>query len=285
MFFNGNRRTAPKYLTKSVPYTLHHIFLPNYATHSRKTYLFQNRNKNWNVSKLHKRRLIEKIYYTFINSCKSHTYYRKDKDDITIIIIKYYVVVNLKSRLMIEDWRLIVFIFVAGFPKRLLVATSVLVIIAMVVMPSEARTLEHKIRHERRQHEALALTKETRMKIDNRMVDHRRRPHRKQSLLPQTKDTLGLMRLQKNVHADRFKNATKKIIKKLKNTRRFFNEERRVLNETREYRDGMPVWLPTINFVDIHFFNYKKRGATISERKVSIFLQWLIIHLKFFIWQ
>ncbi|XP_047025404.1 uncharacterized protein LOC124634046 isoform X1 [Helicoverpa zea] len=159
--------------------------------------------------------------------------------------------------------------FRLSFPKKLLVATSVLVIIAMVVMPSEARTLEHKIRHERRQHEALALTKDLRMKADTRVLEHRRRPHRKQPVPPQTKDTQALIRQQKNVHADRFKNATKKIIKKLKNTRRFFNEERRVLNETREYRDGMPDWLPTINFVDIHFFNYKKRGATISERKFA----------------
>lgn len=150
-----------------------------------------------------------------------------------------------------------------------MVATSVLVIIAMVVMPSEARTLEHKIRHERRQHDALSLTKDSRMKPEPRALEHRRRPHRKQPFLPQTKDLQGLTRLQKNVHSDRFKNATRKIIKKLKNTRRFFNEERRVLNETREYRDGMPDWLPTINFVDIHFFNYKKRGATISERKFA----------------
>ncbi|KAH9630078.1 hypothetical protein HF086_004784 [Spodoptera exigua] len=164
-----------------------------------------------------------------------------------------------------------IYVFVAGFPKKLLVATTVLVVIAMIVMPSEARTLEHKIRHERRQHEALAPTKDLRMKPDSRVMEHRRRPHRKQTVLPQTKDT-ELMRLQKNVQSDRFKTATKKITKKLKNTRRFFNEERRVLNETREYRDGMPDWLPTINFVGIHFYNYKKRGATISERKVSIFL-------------
>lgn len=140
----------------------------------------------------------------------------------------------------------------------------------MVVMPSEARSLQHKIRHDGRQHDALALTKDTRMKAQQ---DHRRHPHRKQALVSTqgTKETVGVNRIQKNVLADRFKNATRKIIKKLKNTRRFFNEERRVLNETREYRDGMPDWLPTINFVDIHFFNYKKRGATISERKVSIF--------------
>lgn len=142
----------------------------------------------------------------------------------------------------------------------------------MVVMPSEARTLEHKIRHERRQHDALSLTKDSRIKPEPRALEHRRRPHRRQPILPLNKDSQGLMRLQKNVHSDRFKNATRKIIKKLKNTRRFFNEERRVLNDTRDYRDGMPKWLPAINFVDIHFFNYKKRGATISERKVSIFL-------------
>ncbi|CAH1636577.1 unnamed protein product [Spodoptera littoralis] len=154
-----------------------------------------------------------------------------------------------------------------SFPKKLLVATTVLVVIAMIVMPSEARTLEHKIRHERRQHEALAPTKDLRMKLESRVVEHRRRPHRKQTVLPQAKDTENVR--QKNVQSDRFKTATRKITKKLTNTRRFFIEERKVLNETREYRDGMPDWLPTINFVDIHFYNYKKRGATMSERKFA----------------
>lgn len=160
-------------------------------------------------------------------------------------------------------------VFLTGLPKKLLVATSILVIIAMVVIPSEARTLEHKIRHDRRQHDALTVTKETKMKTPQ--VDHRRRQHRKQSLVPTqvVKDAPGLNKIQKNLQADRFKNATRKIIKKLKNTRRFFNEERRVLNETREYRDGMPDWLPAINFVDIHFYNYKRRGATFSERKFA----------------
>lgn len=158
-------------------------------------------------------------------------------------------------------------VILTGLPKKLLVATSVLVIIAMVVMPSEARTIDHRIRHGRR-HEPSALTKETRIKVPH--IEHRRRPHRKHTFLltQSTKDTAGMMRQQKLLLADRFKNATRKIIKKLKNTRRFFNEERRVLNETREYRDGMPGWLPTINFVDIHFYSYnKKRGASISERK------------------
>ncbi|XP_075975588.1 uncharacterized protein LOC142976203 isoform X2 [Anticarsia gemmatalis] len=165
-------------------------------------------------------------------------------------------------------------VFLTGLPKKLLVATSVLVLIAMVVMPSEARTLEHKIRHERRQHDAVDITKDSRMRAsDARPVEHRRRPHRKPSFVmtPTTKDSPGMMSLQKNTIADRFKNATRKIIKKLKNTRRFFNEEKQVLNDTRDYREGMPVWLPSINFVDIHFYNYKRRtrNITISERKFA----------------
>ncbi|XP_026743850.1 uncharacterized protein LOC113505381 isoform X1 [Trichoplusia ni] len=163
-----------------------------------------------------------------------------------------------------------------SFPKKLLVATSVLVILAMVVMPSEARALQHKIRHERRQHDAVALTKDARI----RQEELRRRPHRRPALLPQTKDPAERLR---NLEAERFKNATRTIQKKLKNTRRYFNEERKVLNETREYRDGMPAWLPTINFVAIHFHTYKKQGATLSERKFAYVIPKLHKSLKEFL--
>lgn len=138
----------------------------------------------------------------------------------------------------------------------------------MCLTPAEARTVEHKIRHERR-HEGLAQpTKEiSRPRTAEPRLD-KRRPHRKMTL---TKDSPAFVR-QRSALADRFKNAMTKIKKKLKNTRTYFNEERRVLNETRDYREGMPSWLPAINFVDIHFHNYRnprRTSASISERKVS----------------
>lgn len=136
----------------------------------------------------------------------------------------------------------------------------------MCLMPSEARSVEHKLRHERKHDSLTQMTKETsRMRTPAELrMEHRRRPHRKQTGLT--------ARQQKLAQADRFKVAMTKIKKKLKNTRGFFNEERRVLNETRDYGDGMPSWLPTINFVDIHFHNYKSPRRTIAsnlEKKVS----------------
>ncbi|XP_004932693.1 uncharacterized protein LOC101738909 isoform X2 [Bombyx mori] len=159
-------------------------------------------------------------------------------------------------------------VFLTGFPKKLLVATALVVMIAMCLTPAEARTVEHKIRHERR-HEGLAQpTKEiSRPRTAEPRLD-KRRPHRKMTL---TKDSPAFVR-QRSALADRFKNAMTKIKKKLKNTRTYFNEERRVLNETRDYREGMPSWLPAINFVDIHFHNYRnprRTSASISERKFT----------------
>ncbi|CAH2046931.1 unnamed protein product, partial [Iphiclides podalirius] len=133
-------------------------------------------------------------------------------------------------------------VFLTGFPKRLLVALSLFVILMMCAMPVESRAVEHKRRHQRRQPENVAQLARD----------------------PQTP------RRPKNPSVEQYKNATRKIMKKLKNTRRFFNQERKVLNESREYRDGMPDWLPAVNFVDIHFHDYKmarKVGGSIWERK------------------
>lgn len=138
---------------------------------------------------------------------------------------------------------LIHFFIVSGFPQRLLVALSVLVILVMFVMPVEARSIEHKRRHQRRQPEAMAQL---------------------------TKD----MRPTRHPTVELYKNATRKIMRKLKNTRRFFNQDRKDLNESKEYRDGMPDWLPAVNFVDIHFHDYKssrKTGGSIWEKKVNFF--------------
>lgn len=122
-------------------------------------------------------------------------------------------------------------------------------------MSAEARSVEHKRRHQRRQPENMMLTKE--ISISSK--------------------------LPKILSVEHYKNATRKIKHKLRNTKRFFDQERRVLNETREYRDGMPSWLPTVNFVDIHFHSFRsprKMGRSISEQKVSIVFNSSIYHFK-----
>ncbi|XP_046978113.1 uncharacterized protein LOC124543834 isoform X2 [Vanessa cardui] len=143
-------------------------------------------------------------------------------------------------------------VFLTGFFKRLLVAVSVVIIIAMCLTPAEARSVEHRRRHQRRPDMA-QLTKDETMK----------RP--------------------KNPSTEQFKNATRKIKHKLRNTKRFFDQDRKVLNETREYRDGMPSWLPAVNFVDIHFHDYRtsrKVGKSITERKFTYLMPKLYKTLK-----
>ncbi|XP_013173267.1 PREDICTED: uncharacterized protein LOC106121973 isoform X2 [Papilio xuthus] len=139
-----------------------------------------------------------------------------------------------------------------GFPQRLLVALSVLVILVTFAMPAETRSIEHKRRHQRRQPEAMAQL---------------------------TKD----MRATRHPSVELYKNATRKIMRKLKNTRRFFNQERKELNESKDYRDGMPDWLPAVNFVDIHFHDYKssrKVGSSIWEKKFAYQMPRLYKSLK-----
>ncbi|XP_050348698.1 uncharacterized protein LOC126772386 isoform X1 [Nymphalis io] len=139
-----------------------------------------------------------------------------------------------------------------SFFKRLLVAVSVFIIITMCLTPVEARSVEHRRRHQRRPDMA-QLTKDETMK----------RP--------------------KNPSTEQFKNATRKIKHKLRNTKRFFDQDRKILNETREYRDGMPSWLPAVNFVDIHFHDYRtsrKVGKSITERKFTYLMPKLYKTLK-----
>lgn len=137
----------------------------------------------------------------------------------------------------------------------------------MCLIPAEARTISKQKQNKQIEsnvkfrHEGLHKSKDARLFRDTRVIEHRLQTPRKRT--NNAKDTTDPMS---------FKNATKKIIKKLKNTRRFFNEERRVLNETKEYSDGMPSWLPTMNFVGIHFYNYRsprRQGSTVTEKKVS----------------
>ena len=141
------------------------------------------------------------------------------------------------------------FLFVPGFSKRLLVAVSVVILIAMCLTPAEARSVEHKRRHQRKPENMAQITKDSSVK-----------------------------RLKNQANSDQYRNATRMIKHKLRNTKRYFDQDRRVLNETREYRDGMPVWLPAVNFVDIHFHEYKtaRKGKSITERKVS-FLTFICI--------
>ncbi|CAK1555415.1 unnamed protein product [Leptosia nina] len=146
-------------------------------------------------------------------------------------------------------------VFLTGFPKRLLVAVFVVIILAMCITPNEARSIEHRRRHQRRQPVAAAQL---------------------------TKD-LSSFRRPKNPTVESYKNATRKIKHKLRNTKRFFDQNKRTLNETREYRDGMPSWLPTVNFVDIHFHDYRaarKPGSSITERKFTYLMPKLYKTLK-----
>lgn len=102
-------------------------------------------------------------------------------------------------------------------------------------------------------------------------MEHKRRHQRKPEHMAQITKDSSLKRLKNQASSDQFRNATRMIKHKLRNTKRYFDQDRRVLNETREYRDGMPVWLPAVNFVDIHFHDYKtaRKGKSITERKVS----------------
>lgn len=120
---------------------------------------------------------------------------------------------------------------------------SVVLIIAMFVTPVDARSIEHKRRHQRRPEGLTQLTKEESVKRT------------------------------RNPNTESYKNVTRKIKHKLRNTKRFFDQGRKVLNETREYSDGMPTWLPAVSFVDIHFHDYRTsaRGRSMTERKVGIF--------------
>lgn len=138
----------------------------------------------------------------------------------------------------------------------------------MCLPPTEARGIENKRRH-KRPDGMTQPTKEIRM---TETREHRRR-HHKLEITP----TKEMMRRPKNPQADIFNHVTKKIVRKLKNTRRFLKEDRKQMNELREYRDNMPRWLPTVNFVDIHFHDYKsnrsrRNGTTIPERRVSILI-------------
>ncbi|XP_023941121.1 uncharacterized protein LOC112048019 isoform X2 [Bicyclus anynana] len=143
-------------------------------------------------------------------------------------------------------------VFLTGFPKKLLVAVSVVIVLAMCVTPADARSVEHRRRHQRRPDTMAELTKDT-------------------------------MKRPKNSSTEQYKNATRKIKHKLRNTKRFFDQDRRRLNETKEYRDGMPVWLPAVNFVDIHFHDYRtprKAGKSITERKFAYLMPKLHKTLK-----
>ncbi|XP_038214335.1 uncharacterized protein LOC119834118 isoform X1 [Zerene cesonia] len=142
-----------------------------------------------------------------------------------------------------------------GFPKRLLVAASVVVIIAMCIMPTESASLPHKKRHQRQSENMAQLTK----------------------------DMSASLKRPKNLSVENYKIATRKIKHKLRNTKRFFDQDKKVLNETKEYRDGMPSWLPAVNFVDIHFHEYRssrKFGKSISERKFTYLMPKLYKSLR-----
>lgn len=139
----------------------------------------------------------------------------------------------------------------------------------MCVIPTEARSLDVKKRHKKP--EDMAQTKET---LRTGLEHKRRHQRRLENLTMPTKDTMT--RHPKKTRAEMYNRETKKIVKKLRNTRAHFLKDKEELNELREYRRATPSWLPSVNFVEIHHHDYKsnrtrKNGTTIPERKVSYF--------------
>lgn len=162
---------------------------------------------------------------------------------------------------------------VTGFPKKLLVAISVVVIIAMCLGPAEAASLER--RH--RLHDNMSkTTKDTgASRSDAPVREHKRRHHGLRSGA-QTKEHGNTKR-----PIDPYEKVRIKIENKMAYTKDNFDERRKALRaeEQGDYGSGMPVWLPKTNFVDIHFHRYNvsnKTEAVKSKKVVSIIFITLI---------
>ncbi|KAI5636284.1 hypothetical protein NE865_11048 [Phthorimaea operculella] len=150
-------------------------------------------------------------------------------------------------------------VFLTGFPKKLLVAIAVVVILAMLVTPTESRTAHKRHEHTRQ----MAQTKETH-RHPAQAPPVRLRHHRPANLEMPAKKKL-------NPRAELFKRETRKIFRKLKNTKSFFHYKKE--EDLKEYSETAPSWLPTVNFVDIHFHDYRvsrseaKNGGNKYEKK------------------
>lgn len=160
-------------------------------------------------------------------------------------------------------------LLVPGFPKKLLVALSVVAIIAMCLRPAEAASIER--RH--RPHDNMKATKDTGARSEAPMKDHKRRHQGQLRSGGQTTKEHGNMKRP----IDLYDKAREKIENKMANTRDNFDERRKALKaeEHGDYGSGMPVWLPKTNFVDIHFHKYgtahKSEGMK-SKKIVSTYL-------------
>ncbi|XP_063622037.1 uncharacterized protein LOC134794226 isoform X2 [Cydia splendana] len=129
-------------------------------------------------------------------------------------------------------------VFLTGFSKKLLVAVCIVLVVAMCLTPVEARP-PHKTRH----------NKEERLK--NKLIPKEERM--KSKALP------------KNVPLHTM--LARKIIKKLKNTRRFFEDARQEVRDSMEHRYGNPKWLPKVKFTEIHNHTYENLNNGMSKKK------------------
>ncbi|KAL4709438.1 hypothetical protein ACJJTC_019735 [Scirpophaga incertulas] len=155
-------------------------------------------------------------------------------------------------------------VFLTGIPKKLLVATSVLVIVTMCLKPAEAATIEHK-RH--RLHEHIRTTKDTGAPRPESLTrDHRRRHQGSQMRNVHSTKELG------SLHNDLYENAGK-IEDRVTYLKHMFDEGRQKLTEPSDYGTGMPLWLPKTNFVDIHshISRLARKNETSNHKKIVVF--------------
>lgn len=152
---------------------------------------------------------------------------------------------------------------VAGSPKKLLVAISILAIITMCIIPTEARSVEHKKRHDRNHRGIPRTTKDT-----------SRRHNRRTDNMLLTKES---MRKPKNHKAESYTTEFNKIMRKVRNTNSHYKIDwERLKPDLQPFKEvSMPSWLPTVNFVDVHYHNYRRGRrndtSSIPERKVSTY--------------
>ncbi|XP_073955249.1 uncharacterized protein isoform X3 [Choristoneura fumiferana] len=131
-----------------------------------------------------------------------------------------------------------------SFPKKLLVAISVVLIITMCLPQTEALSLEHKQRHKK---------------------------HHNKENMPTQRITKDASHIRRPKNVDLHSMLARKIIKKLKNTRRFFTDARKEISDSRENRFGNPRWLPKVNFIEIHNHVYDDlpKGKPMSAQKFA----------------
>lgn len=131
----------------------------------------------------------------------------------------------------------------------------------MCIIPTEARSVEHKKRHDR-SHKGIARTTK----------DTSRRNNKKADSMLLTKET---PRKPKNPKAEMYTAEFNKIMRKVRNTKNHYNNGWAALQpELKDFKEvSMPSWLPTVNFVDLHYHNYRRGrrndNSSIPERKVS----------------